>query len=96
MKFFNKIKYYFARYKFIIKNRLKKLGRLIKLHIREILLVVSFVLGWTFFTMGFAELWGNVVWKFSGGILFTGIAGYKFILKFLKDGFYILSEDDKK
>ena len=64
----------------------------IKRYYKEILLVIVFIVGHFLLTWGIADMFGDTIWKLSYGLLFVGIGGFKYIFKFLVNGFYTMSE----
>jgi len=70
--------------------------RVFKKYIKEILLCLAWLIGWGLTTCTFADLYGDWIWKLSGGLFLLGLVGYRFIFKILLDGLYVLSLDDKE
>ena len=77
-----------------LKIRFIKLKKWLKKRKREILLVISWLIGHFLLTWGLVDILGSVIWKLSYGILFLGIGGWKLGIQILKVGFYALSEKD--
>jgi len=72
-----------------IKNKLKLYFRKNK---KEILLVLSWIGGWTLCLWGLSEIWGNIVYKIGYGLLLLSFTGFKLIIKIFLEGLYTLSE----
>ncbi len=68
----------------------------VKKHIKEILLCFAWLSGWGLVTWTLSDLFGNWVFKLSGGLLLLGLVGYRFIFKILIDGLYVLSLKDEE
>ncbi|PRX19222.1 hypothetical protein BX659_1393 [Orenia metallireducens] len=69
---------------------------MIKKYIKEIWLCLAWISGWIFVTWSLVDLFGNWIWKLSGGLLLLGLVGYRFIFKIVLDGLYVLSLEDKE
>jgi hypothetical protein len=59
----------------------------------EFLFVLGLLLGWGWISLGFAMLWGRVVWPFSLGLLLLSACGWKMLFTMARDGLYALSKE---
>ena len=63
---------------------------------RQLLVLVSAVVGWTLVTWGLVDLLGWWVAKVSSGVVVLGLVGYRLLWRIASKGLYWLARDNIK